>query len=356
MKTGFKGTFVISWAQTEVDGLSSPSLDVVRVGAVWRWNGVPVRVDGPQDTLILDGSQNVAEVRRRAARMVRRLVGSAVAAPRSAPRVEEPSSQFNDQTFVVTDGRQSFVLTIVPIPETGARLLMAMDEVPPTGSDLWIVNTAFGAASFRAAQSRPGGTICFTPGTRILTNHGPKPIETLRPGDQIQTRDNGLEEILWTGSRRMSGARLHAMPELRPVRFKANALGFGRPEADLLVSPQHRMLLRGPAARALFNVEEVLVAAEDLLNGSNVTVDHDLREVTYIHLLLPRHNILWANGLETESFHPANTSLDTMEQVQRERLLELLPYADRTPLDYGAYARRNLTAPEAAILRHELAA
>ena len=43
----------------------------------------------------------------------------------------------------------------------------------------------------------------------------------------------------------MTGARLYAMPHLRPIRFRAGALGQGRPEDDLLVSPQHRMLVQG---------------------------------------------------------------------------------------------------------------
>ncbi len=57
MKTGFQGTFVISWTQTEADGLQGPLLDGLRVGASWRWSGVAVRVDGPQDVLIPNGAK-----------------------------------------------------------------------------------------------------------------------------------------------------------------------------------------------------------------------------------------------------------------------------------------------------------
>lgn len=354
MKTGFQGTFVISWTQTEVDGLQGPSLDVLRVGASWRWGGVAVRVDGPQDVLILNGAEEVAEVRRRAARMVRRLVGAAVTAPRGPEIDPDEELLLPDQSFVVTDGRQSYVLTIIPVPDTGARLLMVVGEVPPADSDLWVVRTSFEPFAAPVGQRQAGGVICFTPGTKIFTATGARLVETLRPGDRLQTRDNGLQEIMWTGHRRMSGARLHAMPGLRPIRFRAGALGIGRPDEDLLVSPQHRMLLRGPAARALFNAEEVLVAAEDLLNDQTITVDHELREVTYIHLLLPQHNILWANGLETESFHPSNTAMDTIDVAQRGGLLNLLPFAAENPHEYGDYARRNLSASEAAILRHEM--
>ena len=78
MKTGSSGTFVISWSQTETDGLKAAQLDVVNVGAVWRWTGVPVRVDGPQNILLLDGAEGAADMRKRAARVVRRLIGVAV--------------------------------------------------------------------------------------------------------------------------------------------------------------------------------------------------------------------------------------------------------------------------------------
>ena len=143
------------------------------------------------------------------------------------------------------------------------------------------------------------------------------------------------------------------MPHLRPIRFRANALGQDRPDCDLWVSPQHRMLVKGPAALALFNTTEVLVAAEDLINDRSITVDYALREVTYIHILLDQHNIIWANGLETESFHPANAAPDSLGPADHQGLLGVLPnLAD--PDTYGGYARRNLSHPEAAILRHDL--
>ncbi|OIQ64143.1 hypothetical protein GALL_543080 [mine drainage metagenome] len=66
--------------------------------------------------------------------------------------------------------------------------------------------------------------------------------------------------------------------------------------------------------------------------------------------------MVWANGLETESFHPSNTSLETVNPVQRSELLSIFPGIDTDPNRYGGFARRNLTATEAAILRHDTAA
>lgn len=357
MKTGSLGTFVISWSQTEVDGVRAASLDMLSVGAAWRWTGAAVRVDGPQGLLLLEEAEGAADIRRRAARMVQRLIGVAVGSDASAlAAATDGYADLPDQGFIVTDGHQSFTVTLIPVPDTGAQLLMLVGDLPPPDQDLWVVRTAIDRTHSGAGARVAGGVICFTPETKLLTPDGARQISGLRSGDMICTRDNGPQQILWTGHRRMSGARLYAMPHLRPIRFRVGALGIGRPEDDLLVSPQHRMLIKGPAAQALFNTSEVLVAAEDLLNDTSILVDHALREVTYVHILLEQHNIVWANGLETESFHPSNTALETVEESQREGLLAILPGIADNPHSYGDYARRNISGSEAAILRHEMAA
>jgi len=74
MKTGFKGTFVISWSQTELDGFWSAPLENLRVGTAWSWTGEAVRVDGPADILPLGDAAGEADIRKRAAMSVRRLL------------------------------------------------------------------------------------------------------------------------------------------------------------------------------------------------------------------------------------------------------------------------------------------
>lgn len=354
MKTGFKGTYVISWSQTEVDGLQAAPPSVLNVGASWRWTGEAVRVDAPQSILVLDGAEEVIDVRRRAAKMVRRLIGAAIA-PSHRSAMPDNYQEDRDQSFVVTDGRRSYLATVIPVPDTGVQLVMFLGDVPPVNSDLWVVRVSINPIP-EASSVSSGGVICFTPGTRILTPDGTRRIEDLQPGDTIQTKDNGPQQVLWTGHRRMTGARLYAMPHLRPIRFRSGALGIDRPDEDLLVSPQHRMLVKGAAAQSLFHADEVLVAAEDLLNDGTICIDRVLREVTYVHVLLERHQIVWANGLETESFHPSNAALETVDPAQREGLLNILPTLAEDPFTYGDFARRNLTASEAAILRHDRAA
>ncbi len=329
-------------------------MDALGVGATWSWRGEMVRVDGPNDLLRLENAEGEAELRRRAARTVRRLVGAVVQNKTDLNRVEvdEP---LMDSSFVVTNGSQSFTVTVIEVGPGQAPLLMFVDDLPPRDSDLWVVHHTLAGTAPEPQMHTPAGVICFTPGTRIQTPVGPKPVEALREGDKVQTRDNGAQEVLWIGQRRMTGARLFVMPKLRPVRIRAGALGIDRPERELLVSPEHRMLVRGAIARSLFNTDEVLVPAGHLTNGSTIAVDLAVREVTYIHLLLPGHEVIWANGVETESFHPASAALSALTDGDRRRLLTYMPNIAEDPASYGGFARRNLTAAEAAILMHEAA-
>lgn len=356
MGTGCQALFVISWTQTETDGLPAAPLDVLDVGALWRWTGHALRLDGGGDLLRLEGAEGAAELRARAARMVRRLLGDALDAPASPGADIDLGPEPPEQGFTLTDGCAVYAATLIDDALTGRRLVMFAGDLPPPGTDTWVLRQALGAARRGPDRVAQGGMICFTPGTMIRTPGGVTRIEDLCPGDRILTRDDGPQPVVWTGHRRLTGARLHAMPDLRPIRFRTGALGHGRPDADLLVSPRHRMLVTGDAARALFNAPEVLVAARDLLNGASVAVDHGLREVTYVHVLLDRHQIVWANGLETESFHPAQTDLGLIDPAQRGALLARMPGLAADPLSYGAEARRSLTAPEAAILRHDVMA
>lgn len=354
MKTGFRGTFVISWSQTEVDGFEAAPIQSLDVGAVWSWRGELVRVDGPSEFLRLENADGEANSRKRAARMVRRLVGAArtYSTDIGNIQVEDP---LIDSGFVVTDGAQSYTVTVIEVGRNAPPLLMFMDDIPPRNTEMWVVHHSLQTRQQNSTGSETGGVICFTPGTRIETPDGPRLVEELREGDYVQSKDSGAQQIQWIGSRRMSGARLFAMPKLRPIRIRAGALGVERPDEELLVSPEHRMLVKGEVAQALFNTPEVLVSAKDLINSGSITVDMAVREITYIHILLPQHQILWANGVETESFHPASAALSTLDEKDRERLIGLYPQLDYEPHVYGGFARRSLSASEAAILTHEAA-
>ena len=348
MKTGFRGTFVIPWVQTLIDGEMSPDIDMVRPGAGWLWTGELTRVDGPDDVLLLDTSIGKADLHRRASRMVRRMFGKAMT-PERADLDEDPAlfSSF----FTVTDGQQVWSVNLIGTGAGRKPLLMFHHDVPPRETVLWVVKEEIKAAIRKAPHAGTGGVICFTPGTAIATPDGPRDVSSLMEGDVVQTQDNGAAEILWIGRRIVSGARMKANPSLRPIRLREGALDKDVPDAGLLVSPDHRMVLRGARARTLFNADEVLVKARDLVNDNSIVRAHDLTHVTYIHMMLGQHEIVFANGVPTESFHPASAALGSLREEEQKRLLTRVPQINGNPLAYGSYARRILSASDAAILQ-----
>lgn len=349
MKTGLNGTFVISWSQTELDGLWSASAAALRVGATWRWTGEAVRVDGPTGVLTLGQATGEADLRKRAARSVRRLVGAA-GVGKSVDG--DDAAPLFDNCFILTDGRETWTVTLVETGPTTRPLCMFYNEIPPQNRELWLVSHNVDLEQRDQARDPAGGVICFTPGTMIMCENGPKAVEQIIEGDRIQTKDNGCQEVLWHGMRRITGARLFAMPNLAPVRLMAGALDDGIPDAGLLVSPDHRMMVRGSVAQDLFNTNEVLVAAKDLVNGGSIQVDRNVHRVNYHHLMLPAHEIVMANGVETESFHPASAALATMGEADKVGMFKNMPELADDPQAFGGFARRILTQSEAAILKH----
>lgn len=349
MGTGAQATFVISWVQTRIGGYPAGSVHALMPGAVWEWTGPVARLDGPQGPLIL-GAEAAKALRLRAARSVRRMLGAMAADP---IQPEPDVADLPEQGFVVTDGQRRYAIRLLHSPETGARLLLFGGEMPPRDRPLRITRSRIDP---KAGLHGATGVICFTPGTRMMTPGGARLIETLQPGDLVQTKDDGALPVIWTGQCRMSDARLFATPKLRPVRIRGGAFGIGQPDTELIVSPQHRMLISGAAVSALYNTTEALVAAEDLVNGRSVAVDLSPGGVTYVHVLLERHSIVFANGLASESFHPAGMALDTLDPDDAARLADHLPKVMADPEGYGPYARRSVSSAEAAILRHELAA
>ncbi|MEP3346941.1 MAG: Hint domain-containing protein [Litoreibacter sp.] len=350
MKTGFQGTYVLTSDQIQLDGAACAPDQLPQAGQVWSWHGDEVRLDGAHTPLILTDPIGGDDLRRRVARVVERKFDL----PEGVDLDIGTSNEAGPEGYVLTDGAMRF--TLVPIRSSRLPIILwwCADGVPLAGRD-YHVSSVPGADTVERRSSDFGGdVICFTKGTRIRTPEGETHVENLNVGDVVQTKDDGPQEVLWIGHRRMSGARLYAMPEMRPIRLRTGALDSEIPDEDLLVSPHHRILFSGPNAQALFNQSEVLVAASDLINDHSVFVDHAVKEVTYVHLLLSRHQVLWANGVATESYHPANTTLKTVDAEQRVGLLQLFPDLKRDLHSYGPFARRNLDRSEAAILMHDM--
>ena len=166
---------------------------------------------------------------------------------------------------------------------------------------------------------------CFVRGTPIQTAQGLIPVEDLTVGTLVRTRDNGDQPIRWIGRVTFSAARLHAQPHLRPIRIAAGALGPNRPARPLLVSPQHRILVRSAIAQRMFGAPEVLVAAKQLLPLDGIDIAQDLERVEYVHILFDRHEIVFANEAETESLYPGPQALRAVGPAARQEILALFP-------------------------------
>jgi hypothetical protein len=193
---------------------------------------------------------------------------------------------------------------------------------------------------------------CFTPGSLIATPKGEVPVETLRAGDRIITRDNGIQEIRWVGSRTLSREELARAPGLKPILIRAGSLGYGLPERDMVVSPQHRILVSGERTQLYFDESEVLVAAKHMVNGSTIQLLDTLR-TTYIHFMFDRHEVVLSDGAWTESFQPGDQTLGAMGPETRDEIVALFPDL-KTPEGITDYvsARRALKAHEAKLLQH----
>jgi Ca2+-binding RTX toxin-like protein len=191
---------------------------------------------------------------------------------------------------------------------------------------------------------------CFTPGALIATPKGEVPVESLRAGDRIITRDNGIQPIRWVGQKTMSRAELAANPHLKPVLIRAGSLGNGLPERDMMVSPNHRMLVANDRTALYFDEHEVLVSAKHLITSAGVqTVDSF--GTTYIHFMFDRHEVVLSNGAWTESFQPGDFTLKGMGNAQRSEIYDLFPdlKTEAGLQDYSA-ARRTLKRHEAMLL------
>ncbi len=189
--------------------------------------------------------------------------------------------------------------------------------------------------------------VCFTRGAMIATPNGPRPIETLTEGDLVETRDNGVQPLRWIGSSVLSGEMLAQFPDLRPIRIAKDALGS---HEETLVSPQHRMLLSGWRAEALFGETEVLATARSLVNDNTIIPANDLANVEYFHLLFDRHEIIMADGAWSESFHPAALGLGTASEATRDEVLALFPELEGDQKSFGATARSVLSAQDVVVL------
>ncbi|SMP36371.1 Hint domain-containing protein [Shimia sagamensis] len=199
-----------------------------------------------------------------------------------------------------------------------------------------------------------GHAPCFTPGTLISTPQGHRLVEELKPGDEVLTRDRGVRKICWVGRRDLKREDLERNPALCPILVRRGALDHCLPHQDLLVSPNHRFLSLSAQTVLLFGELEVLVAAKFLpvLDGVEQVQPQD---VSYIHFMFDKHELVLSHGVWTESFQPSDHSLSGMDEDQRQEILSLFPsLADEQGPEKNRFvaARPSLKKFESVALLH----
>ncbi|WP_237763524.1 Hint domain-containing protein [Falsirhodobacter sp. alg1] len=168
-------------------------------------------------------------------------------------------------------------------------------------------------------------TYCFAGGTQILTSDGLRPVQDLKIGDMVNTADHGPQPIRWIGSRKVNTTELLAFPNLQPIRIRAGALGLNTPATDLVVSPQHRILVRSAIAERMFGTSEVLIAANKLLAIDGIDIVNDTSPVEYFHILFDKHQVVFANGAAAESLFTGPEAMRAVSPEARAEILHLFP-------------------------------
>lgn len=235
----------------------------------------------------------------------------------------------------------------------GLAFVGGQGAFPPVGVALEVVSAAEGPGSTGQPPLDAGDVsfpICFVAGTLIDTPQGRRPVETLVAGTPVLTRDHGARPLRWVGASRIGAARLAATPTLRPVRIRAGAFGPDLPDRDTFLSQQHRLLIAGWRSELLFGESEMLVAARHLVDGAGITLAPPGADITYVHLMFDDHEIVFANGIEAESFLPGPQAISALEAPLRAEILTLFPELDTGDPAPARPARALLRGWESAFL------
>ena len=199
-----------------------------------------------------------------------------------------------------------------------------------------IENVGFNDAGVISTTDNDINIVCFAAGTKIKTPGGDTAVEEIQIGDLALTRHNGPQHVRAILVRAVDFST--APDRLKPILFEENSLGPGRPNNKLFVSPQHRILVTDPSG------SKVLVPAKALLPRRGVRVAHGKRQVTYIHLVFSRHEVIYANGTPTESFFPGSTAMKTIPKSSRAELRDIFG-------DDIAIGTQDSKMPATAVLR-----
>ena len=146
-----------------------------------------------------------------------------------------------------------------------------------------------------AATARFAEVACvsFSRGTLVTLASGAQtPIEDLRAGDMVLTRDDGPRPLRWIGS-----ATARAVGDFAPIRIRAGTLNN---TGDLRVSPESRLFIYQRSDALGAGRSEILVRARHLINGNSI-VQEKGGFVDYFQLLFDEHQIIYVEGIAAET-------------------------------------------------------
>ena len=175
-----------------------------------------------------------------------------------------------------------------------------MTNGPVSATDTYTFPNAGSDATSRftpTGGSTTDPTVCFAAGTLIRTTRGDVAVEQLAPGDRAVTASGARRPIRWLGQRTIDCAAHPTPSDVWPVRVRTGAFGGALPERDLYLSPGHPVLLGADAD----NGGGWLVPIMCLINGTTIK-RMPVESVTYWHVELDEHDILFAEGLPAESY------------------------------------------------------
>lgn len=210
------------------------------------------------------------------------------------------------------------------LSEAGPRRITYDADNPENGTISWLDlegNDTGLTTRFEGFEN----VICFVTGARIITMQGAVPVENLQVGDMVLTVDNGFKPIRWIGNRLVSHRALQAFEKLHPVTIRAGALGNGLPERHLTLSRQHRVLVKSVVAERMFGNTEVFLPAKDLLDLDGISSAHDGRQVEYWHIMFDQHEVIFSEGVQSESFHFGRQTEAMVPPEAFEEILSLFP-------------------------------
>lgn len=200
-----------------------------------------------------------------------------------------------------------------------------------------------------------GSVICMGSGTEILTDCGRVKIEKLKIGDLVVTVDDALQPIRWIGCRHLTREDLQKHLNLRPIRIKSGALGEGRPDKDLLVSPQHRILVNSTVAQKMFAFPEVLISAKHLVEVDGIDVAEDVDSISYWHFLFQKHEVIISNGAATESLFTGPEAIKSVSQDARKEIFQIFPELESADYPVASPARFIVPGRKARKLANRIA-